>query len=265
MYWPHLSLTAYLIIGGYLLGLALTLVQRPISKRKSAIARKNLAITQLVKWFVWALASALSVGTVLLWSGVPTSVIAVLGGGLATGFAFALRDPLSDFLAAISLLLDKVVNIGDEVTINGEYSGAVVSFGLRGITLETWRGDYLYTSASHISTLKNTSRGDSTAVVDIDVPPTIPTKRAGAVLLAACKQYPELFNSTPEIIGVTAQHLDRYVLRLVCKVPPAEHRLVEYRLKAAAVDAVIELQKISEHANSDTTTAELVTIVEANV
>ena len=65
---------------------------------------------------------------------------------------------------------------------------------------------------------------------------------ACALLAAACARVADhTFHSPVEVLGVVSQYLDHYVLRLSCVVDPARHREAEYRLKAAAVDAVAEL------------------------
>ncbi|HRE03323.1 MAG TPA: mechanosensitive ion channel, partial [Ilumatobacteraceae bacterium] len=118
----------------------------------------------------------------------------------------------------------------------------LVGFGLRSVAVRTWDGDVVYHTASAIRTFRNSSKHDSRATVDIDIPSTVRVARATSVLQAVCRQaYDSTFRTEPQVLGVIEQRIDRYVVRVSCFVDPASQREAQYRLKAAAVDAVAEL------------------------
>lgn len=216
---------------------------RMIARSSSPTAARTRAVLQLARWVAIVGSIAAAVASLMLNAGIPGNVLIIFAGSVSTGFAFALRDPLSDFLAAASLLIERAAKLGDEVQINETLVGQLMSFGLRGVTIETWSGDQVYVVASTIQTMRNLSTGASRATVDIDIPADVRVSRAAAVLEAACLTVKDdQFRSDPVVLGVVAQLLDRYVLRVTCLVAPAAHWQVEYRLKAAAVDAVNEMR-----------------------
>lgn len=221
--------------------LALTVAARVNTRRNTLRARRSTGILQLLRWFLIIVGVATMAVEALISTGIDTSTLIVVFGGLVTAMAFAIREPISDFLSAAMLLLERTAVIGDEIELNGEIVGRLAGFGLRSVAITTWDGDVVYVAASTIRTLRNVSRGASRAVVDIDVPATVPTQRASRVLSIAChRAIDSTFRSDPEVLGVVEQHLDRYVMRVSCMVDPAAHREAGYRLKAAA-DAVAGL------------------------
>ncbi|MFT3853555.1 MAG: mechanosensitive ion channel family protein [Ilumatobacteraceae bacterium] len=205
-------------------------------------ARRTTGIIQMLRWFVTIVGLGAIAIEALIAAGVESSTLAIVAGGLVTATAFAVREPISDFLSAAMMIVDRTAVIGDEVEINDELAGRLAGFGLRSVAVTTWTGDVVYVAASNIRTLRNVSKGASRVVIDIDIPATVRTGRAGAVLEAACGLIDDRrIHSRPEVLGVVEQHLDRYVMRLTCMVDPAEHREVGYRLKAVAADAVAGL------------------------
>lgn len=238
----------------------LTAAARLNGLRDTMRARRTAGILQLLRWFALICGVSAAVIEALLSAGIETSTLIVVFGGLITATAFAVREPISDFLTAAMLLLERTAVIGDEIELNGEIVGRLAGFGLRSVTVTTWDGDVVYVAASTIRTLRNVSKGASRAVVDIQVPATIPTSRAAQVLTVACLQATDsTFHSQPEVLGVVEQHLDRYVMRITCMVDPASHHQAEYRLKSAAADTVAGLLGSPDYDGFNTT--QLVQIV----
>ncbi|MFC1755226.1 mechanosensitive ion channel family protein [Thermoproteota archaeon] len=70
-----------------------------------------------------------------------TGILAGVGiAGLALGFA--VKDSLSNIFGGISLILDKAVQVGDYIEVNGT-SGEVVDVGLRSTRIRTWDNELL--------------------------------------------------------------------------------------------------------------------------
>ena len=223
-------------------------------------ARRTAGILQLLRWFAILCGGATVIVEALVSAGIESSTLIVIFGGLITATAFAVREPISDFLTAAMLVLERTAVIGDEIELNGEIVGRLAGFGLRSVTITTWDGDVVYVAASTIRTLRNVSKGASRAVVDIQVPATIPTSRAAQVLSVACMRATDsTFHSPPEVLGVVEQRLDYYLMRITCMVDPASHHQAEYRLKAAAADTVAGLLGSPDYDGFNTT--QLVQIV----
>lgn len=237
-----LSLITVTIMATALLVAMLRTANRFNARGITLAARRRTGLLQLLRWLVILVGTAAVAVEAMLAVGIDKGLLVVIGGGLATAVAFAVREPIADFLAAAALIVERTAAVGDEVEINGEVSGRLAGFGLRSVAVTTWGGDAVYVTASNIRTFRNASKGASRAVVDVDVPSAVRTGRASAVLAAACARAADhTFHSPVEVLGVVSQYLDHYVLRLSCVVDPARHREAEYRLKAAAVDAVAEL------------------------
>ena len=211
-------------------------------KSQTLAGRRRAGILQLSKWATLAVGVMVLAGEAFVAAGASSATMGLVGAAGMTSVAFALRESIADFLAAAALLAERTAAIGDEVELNAEVRGRLVGFGLRSVAVRTWDGDTVYHTASAIRTFRNISTGSSRAVVDIDIPPAVRTARATHVLTQALAAVSDVkFLSAPEVLGVVAQHLDRYVMRVTCMVEPAQHKEAEYRLKAAAVDAVAVL------------------------
>jgi small-conductance mechanosensitive channel len=232
-----------------------------LNERSTTLSsRRRAAILQLLKWACLAVGTVAATVQGLKALDVSSATLAIVAAAGASGFAFALREPLTDYFASSALVIERAAAIGDEIELNGEIRGKLVRFGLRSVAVETWGGDTVYQTASTIRTFRNISAGASRAVVDIDIPAGIRTGRATAVLSAALAgARDETWRTTPEVLGVVAQHLDRYVMRISCMVEPGQHNTTEYRLKAAAVDAVAEML---EQNDKGSTTLEMIKLVE---
>ncbi len=220
-------------------------------------ARRRAGVLQLAKWGAGIVGMAVVAAEVMIMLGASPATMALIAAAATTGIAFALREPLTDFLAAATFLIERAAAIGDEVELNGELRGRLIGFGLRTVAVKTWDGDTVLYAASAIRSFRNISAGASRATVDIDVPPRVRTARATAVLESALSRVADdHFLTDPEVLGVVSQHLDRYVVRISCMVEPARHKAAEYALKAAAVDAVSDMTD-----NSSADTQQLVALV----
>ena len=70
----------------------------------------------------------------------PQFAVGVGIAGLALGFA--VKDSLANIFGGISLILDKAVQVGDYIEVNGT-SGEVVDVGLRSTRIRTWDNELL--------------------------------------------------------------------------------------------------------------------------
>ena len=222
--------------------LILHVATRRNARSLSLAARRRTGIMQLARSGVAALGALLLVGEGAAALGLPKAWTGAAALAFVSCMALAIREPLGDFIAAFSFIVERTAAIGDEVELNGEVTGTLVGFGLRSVVVRTWDGDVVYQTASAIRTFRNSSKHDSRATVDIEIPAHVRVARSTAVLEAVCRSaHDHTFRSVPEVLGVIDQQLDHYVVRVSCFVDPAHHRQAQYRLKAAAVDAVAQL------------------------
>ena len=234
---------ALLTVGLTVIGtVALQIATRINARSHSLAARRRTGILQLTRWGVLAAGITALVGELAVALGLPTAWTGAAALACVSCFAVAVREPLGDFIAAFSFIVERTAAVGDEVELNGEVSGTLVGFGLRSVAVRTWDGDVVYQTASGIRTFRNSSKHDSRATVDIEIPADVRVARATSVLQAVCRSaHDHTFRTVPEVLGVIEQRIDHYVVRVSCFVDPAHQRQAEYRLKAAAVDAVAEL------------------------
>lgn len=222
--------------------IALRGAERVAKRTKTLTARRWAGVFQLAKWI-----ATVSGASALLYRGLaaagtsPANMALIFAAGVS-GLAVAMREPIADFIAVVTFLIERAAAIGDEVELNAEVRGRLVGFGIRSVAVLTWDGDTVYYTGSSIRTFRNVSQGASRAIVDVDIPARVRTGRARVVLEATLAQVrDDTFQSAPEVLGVVSQHLERYVMRVSCLVEPAKHKEAEYRLKAAAVDAVSDM------------------------
>jgi len=85
-----------------------------------------------------------AIGFVIIMSEWGINVTGVLAGmgiaGIALGFA--VKDSLANVFGGIALLLDKAINVGDYIELDGS-SGEVVEVGLRSTRIKTWDNELL--------------------------------------------------------------------------------------------------------------------------
>ncbi len=220
----------------------LQIATRLNGRSASLAARRRTGIIQLARWGVLVIGFTALAGEIAVASGLPPAWTGAATLAFVSCFALAIREPLGDFIAAFSFIVERTAAVGDEVELNGEVTGTLVGFGLRSVAVRTWDGDIVYQTASAIRTFRNSSKHDSRATVDIEIPASVRVARATSVLEVVCRTaHDHTFRSVPAVLGVIEQQLDHYVVRVSCFVDPLHRRQAEYRLKAAAVDAVAEL------------------------
>ncbi|MCU1389376.1 MAG: ykuT 2 [Ilumatobacteraceae bacterium] len=212
------------------------------ARSTSLAARRRTGMMQLARWGVLAIGVTALAGEGAVAFGLSSAWTGAAALAFVSCCALAVREPLGDFIAAASFIVERTAAVGDEVELNGEVSGTLVGFGLRSVAVQTWDGDVVYHTASAIRTFRNSSKTDSRATVDIEIPASVRVARATSVLEVVCRSaHDATFRSQPEVLGVIDQELDHYTIRVSCFVDPARSRHAQYRLKAAAVDAVAEL------------------------
>ncbi len=110
---------------------------------KKSIESKLLSRTNFDPGMRQAFASlgrgiVLTVGfiVILQTAGIDLSSIAVIAGALGLGISFGLQQITANFVAGITLLLERPIKIGDRIEIDG-VTGEVVKIGLRATTMLT--------------------------------------------------------------------------------------------------------------------------------
>jgi small conductance mechanosensitive channel len=159
--------------------------------------------------------------TVLVLSQLGINVAALVAGlgiaGLALGFAA--KDSLENFIAGITILLDRPFSVGDWITVDGHY-GKIFSISLRSTRMQTPRNEIVVFPSVHMVT-KAIVNHTSGAPLRVDVPFGI--------------AYKESIDAAREVVmGI----IDAEDARLA---PGVEHRVVTTKLNDSSVDLDLRL------------------------
>ncbi len=129
----------------------------------------------------------------------PTA-LTVIGGALAFAVGFALRDLVASFIAGITIMFDRPVQVGDRVAYGGEY-GDIIKIGLRSVRMNTLDHNIItipnnkiftdVTSSGNYGELEMQVAMDFYVGVDQDV------KLAAELIREACLTSPYIFLGQP--------------------------------------------------------------------
>ncbi|AZP05517.1 mechanosensitive ion channel family protein [Jeotgalibaca ciconiae] len=137
--------------------------------------------------------------------GIPVSTL-LAGAGIA-GIAIGLgaQSFISDIVNGFFILLENQFDVGDSVTI-GDFSGTVVSIGLRSTQLKGFDGTHHFLPNHTIDVISNNSRNDMRAMIELTLYPDTDFEIVKEIIEAKNKQlvpdYPEIV-SGPNFVGPT--------------------------------------------------------------
>ena len=168
-------------------------LEEDVYPRAQLAARRALralhlgALRRLLLGFLLALAAA----------GIELSQLAILVGGLGVGIGLGLQDLVKNFAAGLTLLLERRMQPGDVVQIQGkEIFGRVLSIGMRATLLRGWNGsEFVVPNADLIAgTIINWTLSDRLCRLEVPVGVAYGTdpERVLALLLDAARADPRL-------------------------------------------------------------------------
>lgn len=186
--------------------------------------------------------------------GVNTGALLASAGVLGFAIGFGAQTMVKDLLNGLFLLAEGQYTIGDTVEFPGVagtlVTGVVERVTLRTTSVRNTNGDLHIVPSGEIRVVTNKSKGWSQVQVDVGVGYTTPVERAVEVLEEYCQRLvadPELGDvilEEPKVLGVEAFMDQQYTVRVVAKVPSAQSRAAERRmrrlLRVAFEDAGIE-------------------------
>lgn len=184
----------FMVLGFYVVWV----VFRRLIKDGSSRYRMDPSIRQLVENLFAVIAATLAVVTVLAQFGFDVvSIIAGLGiVGIAVGFAA--QSTLSNFIAGITLLIERPFRIGDWVTINGQ-EGKVVKIALRTTWLRT--RDNIFTmipndSVASTDIINYSAEGATRLNIPVGIAYKESAKAAREVLMPVLLAHPEVLQGS---------------------------------------------------------------------
>ena len=85
------------------------------------------ALSRISRYIVWITGLIMGLG----YLGFSMSSFAVIGGAIGVGLGFGLQNVISNFVAGIIILIEKIVKVGDFVDLQSGVMGQVVEINLR--------------------------------------------------------------------------------------------------------------------------------------
>ena len=161
----------YIIVGIILYGIIERLVRGicrvKVTQNSFADKRKVTIITLIKSIIKYAIAIIVVILILDVYGVNTTSLIASLGIAAAIiGLAF--QDTIKDFLSGVFLIFDNAYVVGDTVKIN-DFTGEVISLGLRTTKLRSYTGEVKILSNSSFTEVINYNKEHSKLVMQIPV------------------------------------------------------------------------------------------------
>lgn len=153
-------------------------------------------------------------------------------GGAAIGFGsqFIVRD----FISGLFSLVEDQYGIGDNVLINGTISGIVEQFGMRTTRIRGFDGSIINISNGSIQTVKNMSRSNQRAFVEMTIPTGVSVEEATSAVEKLGEELSENKNVTvkPYIYGITGiGNFDNVKITVVGWTSPGEQYWLELQIR----------------------------------
>jgi small-conductance mechanosensitive channel len=116
--------------------LSLRLVNKAAQQLSERFAERRptiLLVQTMARFLMYAVATACTISLSLQ---LDPAVLTLIGGALAVGVGFALRDTVATFIAGITILFDRPFQVGDRANYAGQY-GDIIAIGLRSVRMNT--------------------------------------------------------------------------------------------------------------------------------
>ena len=174
--------------------------------------------------------------------GIPVASL-IAGAGIA-GVAIGLgaQGFINDLLTGFFIILERQIEVGDEVTING-IQGIVVLVGLRTTQIKSFDGTLNFIPNRMITTISNASREERRVKIDLRVQPDIDVNEAITALTNISEQnkshYPQI-TSGPDVLGIVPLDQGQYVLRIFIYVKNGEQDYIQREFTALYLQALKE-------------------------
>lgn len=162
----------------------------------------------------------------------------VLAGIGVVGLAVSLaaQNTIRDFISGFIILFEDQYNIGDWIETEN-FSGTVEVFSLRATRLRDLNGNLIIIPNSTIQTVRNYSKGWSTALVKVGITYESDYQKARSIMLDLAdemkKHESSLITGEPDFQGITNFGDNAIEMRILIKTVPGRQWMVEreYREK----------------------------------
>ena len=176
--------------------------RRPTFKKVQATARFSIYMATIV------IAAGLSVR-------LDRTTLAVIGGALAFAVGFAMRDWVASFIAGITIMFDRLFQVGDRVTYGGEY-GDIIKIGLRSVRMNTLDHNIITIPNNKVFTDVTSSGSygalDMQVAMDFYIGVDQDARLAAEIIREACLTSPYIFLDRPAPVLAKQVILQDYVV-----------------------------------------------------
>mgnify|MGYP003504117515 CR=1 FL=1 len=177
-------------------------------------------------------------------------VTAILAGagivGLAVGFGA--QGLVSDVVTGFFILLERQIDVGDEVTI-GLIKGTVEVVGLKTLQVRDYDGSLHFIPNRQIATVSNHSRGTMRAMVEIKLSKDDNFELITLVIQDICKKMAEENEDIvlgPDILGIQEIGVSDFTIRIVARTANGQQAYVERVLRQQIKLAIDEIRHQEE-------------------
>ena len=177
-------------------------------------------------------------------------VTAILAGagivGLAVGFGA--QGLVSDVVTVFFILLERQIDVGDEVTI-GLIKGTVEVVGLKTLQVRDYDGSLHFIPNRQIATVSNHSRGTMRAMVEIKLSTDDNFELITMVIQDICKKMAEENEDIvlgPDILGIQEIGVSDFTIRIVARTANGRQAYVERVLRQQIKLAIDEIRHQEE-------------------
>ncbi len=174
-------------------------------------------------------------------------VTAILAGagivGLAVGFGA--QGLVSDVVTGFFILLERQIDVGDEVTI-GLIKGTVEVVGLKTLQIRDYDGSLHFIPNRQIATVSNHSRGTMRAMVEIKLSENDHFDLITMVIQDICRKMAEENDDIvlgPDILGIQELGISDFTIRIVARTTNGQQAYVERVLRQQIKLVIDEIRK----------------------
>lgn len=170
--------------------------ERKRNKMDFSSSRRSTIYKMLENAFSYTLAFFF-IYTVLSILGIPISTLIASAGIAGLAIGLGAQTFINDIVNGFFILLENQFDVGDSVTI-GDFSGKVVSIGLRSTQLQGFNGTHHFLPNHTIDVISNNSRNDMRAMIEINLPADTDFEHVRKILESVNNQ---LVPNFPEIVS----------------------------------------------------------------
>lgn len=197
-----LTLLLFFLIKKIIMFLMKRTFERKRNKMDFSSSRRSTIYKMLENAFSYTLAFFF-IYTVLSILGIPISTLIASAGIAGLAIGLGAQTFINDIVNGFFILLENQFDVGDSVTI-GDFSGKVVSIGLRSTQLQGFDGTHHFLPNHTIDVISNNSRNNMRAMIEIHLPADTDFDQVRQILEKVNKQlvpnFPEIV-SGPSYIG----------------------------------------------------------------